>query len=181
MKATEKLIQEHEEVLLMLKIIGSVTNKLEAEEQVNPLHLEAIIDYLKTFVDKSHHGKEETLLFPALTQKGIPNEGGPVGVMLAEHTAGRNFIKGMSDAVTAYRNGKNNAVREIVSNAKDYSNLLSQHIFKENNILFRMANSTLTDSEQIHLAEEFDELERNIIGKDNPYHRILLELKEVYL
>jgi len=93
MKATEQLIQEHTEVLLMLTVLDSAANKLEMGEQVNPLHLEAMVDFLITFVDKCHHGKEETLLFPALIKKGMSKKDGPVGVMLAEHASGREFIK----------------------------------------------------------------------------------------
>ena len=183
MKATEQLMQEHEDVMLMIKILGSATRKLENGEQVNPLHLEAMIDFLITFVDKCHHGKEEKILFPALIRKGIPKEGGPVGVMLAEHVSGRNFIKGMSDAITAYRNGNYSITHEIVKNAKGYGELLNQHIFKENNILFKMADNKLSDAEQNQLFNEFTELETNEISTDkhNRYHQMLSELKEIYL
>lgn len=182
MKATEQLIKEHADVVQMLEILEKIAQRMEQGEKINPLHLEAILDFLVTFVDKSHHGKEEKLLFPALTCKGIPNQGGPVGVMLAEHVSGRNFIKGMSEAATEYRKGHEGFTKEFVVNARNYISLLSQHIHKENNILFKMADSKLSDDEQVLLQEQFAALERNEIGleKSLRYHQILLELTDKY-
>jgi hemerythrin-like domain-containing protein len=182
MKATEQLIQEHNDVQRMLKILGIATTKLENGATVNPLHLEAMLEFLITFVDKCHHGKEEKLLFPALINKGMAKDNGPVGVMLAEHVSGRNFIKGMSDAITAYRNGNTSVVHEIVDNARGYIVLLNQHIMKENNILFKMADNALSESEQNELFQEFEKLESNEIGNEvhQKYHNMLLELQEIY-
>ena len=144
--------------------------------------MEAMLEFLITFVDKCHHGKEEKLLFPALVNKGIAKENGPVGVMLAEHVSGRNFIKGMSDAITAYRNGNTRVIPQIVDNARGYIVLLNQHIMKENNILFRMADNALSESEQNELFNAFEELERSEIGNDIrlKYHNMIQELQEIY-
>lgn len=182
MKATEQLIQEHNDVLQMLKILGSAATKLENGADVNPLHLEAVLEFLITFVDKCHHGKEEKLLFPALINKGIAKDNGPVGVMLSEHVSGRAFIKGMSDAVTAYRNGNSSVIPEFINNARGYIILLNQHIMKENNILFRMADNALSEAEQNQLFQEFDKLETTEIGADihHKYHAMLQELQEIY-
>lgn len=182
MKATEQLIREHADVIQMLEVLEKIAHRMEVGEPVNPLYLEAILDFLITFVDKSHHGKEEKLLFPALIRKGIPNEGGPVGVMLHEHDAGRSYIKGMSQAVSEYRKGNLAVTSEFIANARGYISLLNQHIHKENNILFRMADNKLSEAEQVSLYEEFVSLERNEIGaeKSAGYHQLLLELKDKY-
>ena len=59
------------------------------------------LGFLKEFADKCHHGKEEGILFPALTAAGLPSQGGPVGVMLHEHVEGRALIQEMEKAVRA--------------------------------------------------------------------------------
>ena len=182
MKATEQLISEHADILQMLEVLEKIANKLENCEKINPLHLEAILDFLATFVDKCHHGKEERFLFPALTVKGIPKEGGPIGIMLAEHESGRNFIKRLSRAISDYRNGNYTVAYEIITNTRSYISLLNQHILKENNILFRMADNKLSATEQTFLIEEFATLERTEIGPEKSlmYRQILLELKDIY-
>jgi hemerythrin-like domain-containing protein len=88
MKATQQLRNEHEGVKVMLIILEQVCRQLEADRNLNEEHFDGILEFLKVFVDKCHHGKEEDLLFPALTAAGIP-EDGPIAVMLQEHEMGR--------------------------------------------------------------------------------------------
>lgn len=183
MKATEQLMSEHEAVMQMLDIVDSASQKLRNNEKVNPLHLEAMIQFLKVFVDQCHHGKEEKLLFPALEAIGIPNQGGPVGVMLNEHVQGRNYIKGMSEAVTEYRHGNNSAIEKFIENAENYKALLTQHIMKENNILFRMADMRLSAAQQQELISQFTALQEAELGQEKykEFYQVLNELKSIYL
>jgi hemerythrin-like domain-containing protein len=66
MKATQQLKDEHEGVKVMLDIIERISKQLEETGNLNKEHFEEILGFLKIFVDKCHHGKEEELLFPAL-------------------------------------------------------------------------------------------------------------------
>ncbi len=70
------------------------------------------------FADQCHHGKEEDLLFPAMEAAGIPRESGPIGVMLEEHNIGRQYVRGMAEAVSGYRAGETQAGRAFAQNAK---------------------------------------------------------------
>lgn len=71
---------------------------------------------------------------------GIPRNGGPIGVMLLEHEEGRRYVKAMNRAVEEYRSGSRNAPEEFIENARNYISLLEQHIWKEDNILFNLAD-----------------------------------------
>jgi hemerythrin-like domain-containing protein len=42
-----------------------------------------------------------------------------------------------------------------------YADLLLNHITKENNVLFRMADNTLSHIEQKNLLSQFEEIEQN--------------------
>jgi len=92
MKATQQLKDEHEGVLLMLRILDEVSRQLKSGGLIRNEHFEDILDFLKVFVDKCHHGKEEELLFPALVKAGIPHDG-PIAVMLFEHEMGRKYVR----------------------------------------------------------------------------------------
>jgi hemerythrin-like domain-containing protein len=105
MKPTEALKKEHEAIKLMLRILEEVSERLESGEKVGPERPESILEFIRVFADKCHHGKEEGLLFPAMEKVGIPRARGPIGVMLFEHKEGRNFVKGMSEAVEKYADG----------------------------------------------------------------------------
>ena len=183
MKATQQLKDEHEGIKLMLSIMEKICDNLKNEEDLNVEHYKHIVDFLKTFADKCHHGEEEGILFPAMGKKGIPHQGGPIGVMLYEHKQGRAFIKGMNDALVAYENGNQESVKDLIASSEGYIQLLRDHIEKENNILFMMADQVLTESEQSQIFDEFEKLEEEKIGlgKHAAYHQLLNELRDIYL
>jgi len=183
MTPTELLKQEHRSIEEMLKVMEAVCKKLESGEQVSLDDLNNIVEFIKVFADTCHHGKEEDLLFTAMIDAGIPKEGGPVAVMLMEHDMGRNFVKGLSQAIEDYGKGNTESSAQIIENARNYATLLSNHIFKEDNILYPMADMHLSDEKQNELLKEFDVVQNEKIGADK--HTELLntlnELKEKYL
>lgn len=183
MKATEELVQEHHGIMLMLNIMSKVADKVETGQELNIDHQAKIIEFLKVFADKCHHGKEEDILFPVLESKGIPRVNGPIGVMLFEHKVGRGFINEMGDAFKQFKTGDKNALPKISNSMRSYINLLTGHIHKENNILFPMGDRVLSDQLQTELYEKFEKLEEAKIGigKHEEFHRMLKDLKDIYL
>ncbi len=155
--ATKNLEDDHIWVLKLTDVMKAVT--LSGKPEIN--HIEDIIDIIRNFADGLHHAKEENILFPALEQKGFSAQQGPVAVMLHEHIQGRNFVQGMAGNLELYKTGNKSALQEIYWNMSGYAELLISHIKKENNILFRMADNALTESEQKKLLEQFEAIEQN--------------------
>jgi len=183
MKATSELMKEHEGITLMLNIMSRASDNIQKNNVLNTEHMEKIIEFLKVFADKCHHGKEEKLLFPELERNGMLREGGPIGVMLYEHTVGRSYIKYMSDAFSKYKSGDANALTLIADEMKKYVNLLTSHIHKENNILFPMADRVLNEKLDDELFAKYEKLEEEEIGhgKHEEFHQLLKQLKNIYL
>jgi hemerythrin-like domain-containing protein len=183
MSATRELKDEHEGILLMLKILDKVAAQIEGQGKIDAGHLDRIVEFFATFADKCHHGKEEDLLFPELEKSGIPREGGPIGVMLAEHQQGRAFVRGMAEGAAQYKKGNVRGLTDFARNARDYIALLTQHIGKENNVLFPMGERVLSEKKQKELEEGFEKIERERIGEGTheEFHRLLHNLKETYL
>ena len=183
MKPTDILKSEHDAIQTMLKVTEAVCDKLEAQEKVNPDHLKQIVEFIRVFADQCHHGKEEDLLFKALEEAGVPKEGGPIGAMLTEHDMGRRYVKKMSEASTAFGKGNTKAAKQFIDNARNYVILLSQHIYKENNVLFPLADRHLPEEKHKALIKEFEVTEREKIGagRHEELHKLLDELKGVYL
>lgn len=183
MKATGTLKKEHEAIRLMLQIMEAACVKIAAEKKVHVADVDEMIDFLKVFADQCHHGKEENILFPCLEQAGIPRECGPIGVMLAEHEQGRKYIGNMDRALTDYEDGAVAALTALDESIRDYVELLEQHIDKENNVLFAMADRILTEEVQDGLYDEFEELEEQVIGrgKHEELHKRLERLSKTYL
>jgi len=182
-KATSDLMKEHEGITLMLNIMSKVSDNIQKNNALNSEHMEKIIEFLKVFADKCHHGKEEKLLFPELERNGIPSQSGPIGVMLYEHQVGRGYIKNLSDAFTKFKAGDHNAMLQIADEMKKYVNLLTSHIHKENNVLFPMADKVLTEKLDNELFAKYEKLEEEEIGqgKHEEFHQLLKQLKNIYL
>ena len=155
MTATRNLENDHVHILLLTDIMVSVTQR----EVPDVRHLEEIVDLIRNFADGIHHIKEENQLFPALGKKAMPSQGGPVAVMLHEHEQGRGYVKGMMEHISLYKTGETSSPNKIYENIRAYAELLKSHIYKENNILFRMADNMLTGDEQLKMLDEFDKLE----------------------
>ena len=183
MKPTEILKEEHKLVVLMLKVMDAVCAKLDQGKTVNTDDLAAIIDFIRTFADGCHHAKEEKLLFVELEKAGMPQNDGPVAVMLREHALGRNYVQGMDGALGRIKNGDPSAAGTFAENARGYIELLLNHIDKENGVLFVMADRLLSPEAQMRLAEGFERVEREETGEGvhEKYHALLHRLRDAYL
>lgn len=106
MKPTDELKKEHRAIKIMLNILTEVARRLEAGRGADLKDLSDILEFLKVFADRCHHAKEEELLFPAMEKAGISGDQGPIGVMLADHQAGRALIKDMDESVSGITRGK---------------------------------------------------------------------------
>src|SRR5512136_1599035 len=109
--ATTILRKEHEAILKMLDASEATAFKIDRGGTVAPETLEGLLEFLRLFADRCHHGKEEDLLFPKLGEKGFPPNAGPVAVMLHEHEQGRALIRTMTDAAAACGAGNSGAAR----------------------------------------------------------------------
>ena len=183
MKCTQELMDEHEGIELLLRILQALSKRVARLERVPEADLKGIAEFLAVFVDKCHHGKEEEHLFPALERVGIPREGGPIGVMLAEHAQGRQIAAVLTKAFEAYRTTEEGAKERVLKSTREYCTLLTNHIQKENNVLFPMAEGRIGEEEDARLVAAFEALERERIGpgKHEAFHKMLSRLEGAYL
>lgn len=164
MVATEALKKDHRLIEKMLDILQKVAKKLDQGGDVPADSLKNASGFIKTFADNYHHGKEEDLLFKAMNEKGFPREGGPIAVMLMEHEEGRGYTRALAEAIDKYSAGDTGARKAIAENGRSYSDLLSQHIPKEDGILYMMADNMLSDSFQEELLKKFELVEKEKLG-----------------
>jgi hemerythrin-like domain-containing protein len=160
--ATKILREEHDVILKMLEALEAAAHRVEAGYPVPLNQLADFHEFFRLFADRSHHGKEEELLFPLLERNGVPRVGGPVGCMLVEHDDGRAFVKTIADSADGCALGDESARKLWVGAARSYANLLRNHIWKENEILFRIADRLISSDEQVDLATEFSKLEKKL-------------------
>ena len=160
----EGLKEEHRVIERMLKILETAYKRLEEGESVTVEVFEKFIYFMKNFVDLCHHGKEERVLFPLIEKYGFPREGGPTGVMLLEHEQGRTLVKALAEAVERYKRGEEVAKRSIIESGQAYILLLTQHIPKEDEILYPLADRILPENEKKSILKGLEEVEENTVG-----------------
>lgn len=164
MTPTSVLSDEHRVIEIVLDCLERMSAQAQESGRLDGESAATALDFLRNFADRCHHGKEEDLLFPALTEKGMPREHGPVGVMLHEHELGRALIRGMAEQIEGAAAGEATAVGSFAENAAGYVELLRAHIQKEDQILFPMATQFLSETEQHDLLAAFDTVEHDHIG-----------------
>lgn len=175
MKATEVLMDEHEGIMEMLRITRIAAERLKAGEKIDIEIFRNAVDFFANFADRCHHGKEERHLFARMAQKGIPEKGGPIGVMLSEHEAGRAHIRGMKQALDDLAAERESAGEDLAEHALAYVELLSDHIQKENGVLFPIADRVLSEQDQGELVAAFEAVEAQEIGEGvhERYHQMI--------
>ena len=157
-KPSTVLKNEHQIILRVLRVLETLVIRAERGDGFEVAPLKQCVTFFRLFADACHHAKEETLLFPVLEQRGIPKEGGPIGVMLYEHTQARAFTRQMGEAMEAFESGDASAEAQFRTAARSYMDLLTNHIHKEDNVLFNMGDQVMTDEDQSSLCGQFCEV-----------------------
>lgn len=177
--ASEDLMNEHEGVLFGLTILERMADMVQRGKKVESSDIGEMVNFLRLFADKCHHGKEENLMFPAMEEAGIPNGEGPIGQMLLEHNEGRKYIAEMSASIDF------GTLKEdkFIQAAESYIRLMRAHINKENTVLFPLGDKMLPADEQKKLLYQFEEFEEKVMGKGTheKLHGLLHDFEVKYL
>lgn len=150
---TKILSEEHQHILKVIDALTKECDALESGKSLDKPFFEKAIDFIRNYADKFHHAKEEDILFKELCKDTVQMHCNPVEQMLYEHKEGRNFVTGMEEGVKEADKDK------VIFNARGYANLLRDHIFKEDNILYPMADEALNKKTQQKMLKEFMQIE----------------------
>lgn len=143
----KELYQDHVKILKSMDMLESaIKNYIIDAEKVKEF-----LEFTENF-SESHHKKEEQVLFPKLKEKGIPEENGPIGMMLFEHDTKRNYVNNLKDALL------DNDKEAIKSNSDAIVNLMRDHIYKEDNILYPCAEDILSEEEMFKMGERCSQI-----------------------
>ena len=153
---TKCLRDEHEIILGMIDCFEPALTQAESGEISNE-DLLSFLDFFRGFADMCHHCKEEDQLFPTLEQQGIPRNGGPIGIMLQEHSVARRLTQAMSEQLDSHIAGDASAMEHFIDQGRQYIDLMRGHIGKENPILFGMADQVVHGEALDSLTKAYEE------------------------
>lgn len=176
LEVTKKLKQEHQLILKYIALLGEYLDKIKEQPESNFLidKIPPFVDFIKTYADQYHHAKEENILFKHLECPGVLTHCNPVPQMLHEHDYGRVYVKNiMSSMAKKDHYG-------VIENAQAWRDLLSEHIYKEDNILYPMGEEGLSEEEKQQITIEYQRTEEEIKGDmlQAKYEELYLKLNE---
>ncbi len=156
------MMQEHELIVAVLASLQAMGETLASGGEVPRRAFADFGRFFRDFADKCHHGKEEDRLFVKMVEAGFPQDSGPIAVMLAEHDAGREEVRGLlaigsgSGPLTEIESAK------AIACASQLVPLLYAHIQKENNILYPMAQNSIPPGEFALLDQSCEAFDQEI-------------------
>lgn len=160
MNYIDTMVFEHANIRRMLKVVREFCYRLYNREDVDFGDLEQMIDFIRNYADKHHHGKEELKLFNKMVEHlGPAAQKLVTNGMLVEHDMGRFYMQQLQEAVKDYQGGNNEAVLDIIANAISYTHLLERHIQKENDIVYPFAEKNFKKEISDEIQKDCDEFE----------------------
>lgn len=176
---TDILEAEHHVIQKVVGAMAVLAEGLGAGHEPPVETLRNIVEFMRTFADKCHHGKEEVHLFPCLEKRGVPARGCPMGVLLHEHERGRTLVAQLAQAIEAYASGTASARDSVMEPLRGLVELYPNHIWKEEYLLFPMSNKVLGATDQQQLIGQFADVEA-AVGPDvhQRFERIAEEIAQ---
>lgn len=181
MNSIELMVNEHKNIKRMLAVIRKYCFKVLKNQQLDYNDFYRIIDFVRNYADKHHHGKEEEYLFNRMIEeiKG-PTEKLVKHGMLVEHDLGRLYMQNLEKALKALENDEEEAKIDIIANAVSYTDLLYRHIEKEDDVVYKFAERNLSKESLKKLDEDCKRIEKEAKEKgiQDKYINLIYELEE---
>jgi len=173
MKPTEDLMYEHRSIKLMLKIMSLISKSIKSKNVFYTNDVERIVDFLNVYVDKCHQTKEEKYFYPALLIYKNQDQFDTTE-LLNEHTIGKGYLKEISCCVENCKIGSTFSCERIADCMTNFVDLLQNHIQKEENVYFPLADKLLSEQKQIEISGQFQTVENEFLNIVN--HKRFVEL-----
>jgi hemerythrin-like domain-containing protein len=175
MKPKGPLMIEHRLIERMLNEIEKEIKKINDRKIVDPVFIDIAVDFIRTYADRTHHGKEEDILFRALEKKVLSPEDEKVMIeLIEEHKFARKIVGELVESKNIYMGGKKSAIDDITEKLNILIKFYPEHILKEDNVFFPNTEKYLNEMEQDKLLFDFWEFDRKMIHEK--YTKVVNEI-----
>lgn len=164
-----KLVDEHVYIKKLLAAIPVMIESVDVTRIDDKQLIADSVDFIRSYADRYHHAKEEDILFKKFGE-GLEI----IKAMIDEHQIGRGHVKAVLEALEW---GDNQTVKEHLS---AYSELLKDHIRKEDEILYPWMDRNLTVSQVGELFAQFNEVDKEYEAASQRYEGFAKRLEEQF-
>jgi hemerythrin-like domain-containing protein len=164
MKPRGPLMTEHRLIEKMLAVVRDQISILDKEKAVDPVFIDTAVDFIRTYADRTHHGKEEEILFRDLATKSMnPEDQRAMQELVEEHKYARQVVAELVQAKEDYIEGHQEALEIIKQKLNTLVEFYPDHITKEDRVFFPNSETYLSEEEQEGMLQEFWEFDRIMI------------------
>jgi hemerythrin-like domain-containing protein len=158
------LMIEHRLIERMIDVMSEELKIFEKEQKLDPGFVEMAVDFIRTYADRCHHGKEEDILFRELGGKKLTDEHRhTMEELVEEHRWGRKTTVRLVEANQRYMQGDRNAMPTVIDCLKSLVQFYPKHIEKEDKHFFIPCMDYFTETEQQSILREEWEFDRSLI------------------
>jgi hemerythrin-like domain-containing protein len=164
MQARGPLMMEHRLIERMISVIKNTLSQIEATQKIDPVFVDTAVDFIRIYADRTHHGKEEDILFRDLKMKDLSNNDRRVmNELIEEHIFARETTKKLIEGNGRYKNGDESSLTDIVHNLHTLANFYPKHIEKEDKAFFPASREYFSEHEDQVMLDKFREFDRKMI------------------
>ncbi|MFW9896440.1 MAG: hemerythrin domain-containing protein [Candidatus Thorarchaeota archaeon] len=170
------LMIEHRLIEKMMQFMEEEIGKMKKHNKANPLFIDTAVDFIRMYADKTHHGKEEDILFRDLEKKALsPNHTKIMNELIEEHIWARSKVGKLVEAKNQYVKGNVKVLDEIIGLMNELVEFYPKHINKEDKHFFIPVMKYFTKDEQDTMLQEFWDFDKTLIHIK--YQRVIENLQ----
>jgi hemerythrin-like domain-containing protein len=167
------LMWEHRTIERAVGLLRKELGKIRGGGKPAPEFLEITVDFFRTYADRTHHGKEEDILFRELARKRLsPELSRTMDELKAEHVRGRALVGRIDDFA---KSGSDPDSLLVV--LEELAELYPRHIEKEDKHFFYPVLDYFSREERDNMLREFYDFDRQLIHEK--YKALLEQMGDV--
>ncbi len=179
MKPRGLLMIEHRLIEKMLFVIDKESINIKKQGKVDPVFIDTAVDFIRTYADRTHHGKEEGILFKELESKKLSDsDRKSMEDLIGEHNRARKTVGELVDSKMRYVNGDLKALEDILGHLTWLIEFYPVHIRKEDDLFFPDTEKYFTPAELDLQLKEYYEFDMKMIHEK--YNKVVVELQSKY-
>ena len=183
MSSVQLMMEEHQNILRMARVMRKASQQILETKEVNFDDFSAMIDFIRSYADAHHHGKEEKFMF-----KQMQEHLGKLGTnlithcMLVEHDLGRLYMQELEIALKEVKAGNTDKLLDVIAHTISYTHLIERHIKKEDELVYPYGEKNLPSEIMLSIDELSDSYEKKAEeeGIQEKYLNSLSRLESIY-
>ena len=158
------LMTEHRVIERMIAVLRSELDRMQREQRADPAFVDVAVDFIRTYADRCHHGKEEDILFARLAERDLDAElAREMQELIEDHAYARGLTRQLVDANARCAAGEAEALDDIEAMLRALVEFYPVHIAKEDRHFFKPCMTYFTDAEKATMLDDFAEFDRGLI------------------